>query len=163
MGRDDLIERAEIKAGMIEMGDKIAWGSDSAIIRELAAALKAAEAREAELHRALLGGEPDYSMLSHKSFLEMIKLTDDARARALGRALRAEADLAAARAELQQSRIDREQFRLALGKAKNALHAVQANIGLLPGHIAVELAPTYSIAFCAERDARSLLDGEQGK
>lgn len=36
----DLIERLNIKADVIGMGEKIAWGSDSAIMREAAHALE---------------------------------------------------------------------------------------------------------------------------
>lgn len=32
----DLVKRLRIKAGMIEMGERIAWGSDSALMREAA-------------------------------------------------------------------------------------------------------------------------------
>ena len=35
----DLAKRLRIKAGMIEMGERIAWGSDSALMREAADAL----------------------------------------------------------------------------------------------------------------------------
>ena len=33
---DDLVNRLTIKAGVIEMGEKIAWGSDTALMREAA-------------------------------------------------------------------------------------------------------------------------------
>jgi len=33
---NDLVKRLEIKAGMIEMGERIAWGSDTALMREAA-------------------------------------------------------------------------------------------------------------------------------
>jgi hypothetical protein len=36
-----LIKQLEIKAGMIEMGERIAYGSDSALMRQAAQALKA--------------------------------------------------------------------------------------------------------------------------
>lgn len=45
----ELIERARIKAGVMEMGERIQWGSDTAIMRELADALEEAERRIAEL------------------------------------------------------------------------------------------------------------------
>lgn len=38
----DLVKRLRIKAGMIEMGEMIAWGSDSALMREAADALEMA-------------------------------------------------------------------------------------------------------------------------
>lgn len=38
----DLAKRLRIKAGMIEMGEMIAWGSDSALMREAADALEMA-------------------------------------------------------------------------------------------------------------------------
>lgn len=38
----DLVKRLRIKAGMIEMGERIAWGSDSALMREAADALELA-------------------------------------------------------------------------------------------------------------------------
>lgn len=37
---DDLVKRLEIKAGVIEGGEKIAWGSDTALMREAAYCLK---------------------------------------------------------------------------------------------------------------------------
>lgn len=37
---DDLVKRLRIKAGMIELGELIAWGSDSALMREAADALE---------------------------------------------------------------------------------------------------------------------------
>lgn len=39
---NDLVKRLRIKAGMIEMGEMIAWGSDSALMREAADALELA-------------------------------------------------------------------------------------------------------------------------
>ena len=36
----DLVKRLRIKAGMIELGELIAWGSDSALMREAADALE---------------------------------------------------------------------------------------------------------------------------
>lgn len=38
----DLVGRLRIKAGMIEMGERIEWGSDTALMREAADALEAA-------------------------------------------------------------------------------------------------------------------------
>lgn len=37
----DLIARLTEKAAMIELGEKIAWGSDTAVMREAAAAIEA--------------------------------------------------------------------------------------------------------------------------
>jgi uncharacterized protein YbgA (DUF1722 family) len=36
----DLVKRLTIKAGVIEMGEKIAWGSDTALMREAAARIE---------------------------------------------------------------------------------------------------------------------------
>lgn len=36
MNNQDIVQRLEIKADCIQMGEKIAWGSDSAIMREAA-------------------------------------------------------------------------------------------------------------------------------
>lgn len=38
-----VVERLRIKADMIQMGEKIAWGSDSAIMREAAARIETLE------------------------------------------------------------------------------------------------------------------------
>lgn len=37
---NDLIKRIEIKASVMEMGEKIAWGSDTSLMREAAQELK---------------------------------------------------------------------------------------------------------------------------
>lgn len=42
----DLVKRLRIKAGMIEMGEMIAWGSDSELMREAADVLEMAEPAE---------------------------------------------------------------------------------------------------------------------
>jgi len=39
----DLATRLEIKAGMIEMGETIAWGSDTALMREAAQRIRELE------------------------------------------------------------------------------------------------------------------------
>jgi hypothetical protein len=39
----DLVERLEIKSGMMKMGEKIAWGSDTALMDEAAARITALE------------------------------------------------------------------------------------------------------------------------
>ncbi len=44
---NDIVKRLEIKAGVMEMGEKIAWGSDTALMREAAGRIKT-------LQRALL-------------------------------------------------------------------------------------------------------------
>lgn len=49
MSNKELIERARIKAGVMEMGERIQWGSDTAIMREAADALELADKRIAEL------------------------------------------------------------------------------------------------------------------
>ena len=54
---DDLVARLQAKADMIEQGEKIAWGSDSAIMREAAARIESLrEALEpfAECGRAVM-------------------------------------------------------------------------------------------------------------
>ena len=51
----ELIERARIKTGVMEMGERIQWGSDTAIMRELADALEEAERRIAELEIIVSG------------------------------------------------------------------------------------------------------------
>lgn len=40
MDMTDLVKRLRIKAGMIELGELIAWGSDSALMREAADVLE---------------------------------------------------------------------------------------------------------------------------
>ncbi len=52
MSIDKLIERLRIKAGMIEMGEKIAWGSDSALMYEAADALASTQAEILRLKAA---------------------------------------------------------------------------------------------------------------
>jgi|GEM_PF-4277520 len=49
--RDDLVKRLTIKAGVMEMGEGIAWGSDTAIMREAADRI---EELEAKLAKAML-------------------------------------------------------------------------------------------------------------
>ena len=46
---DDLVKRLTIKAGVMEMGEKIAWGSDTSLMREAADRIK-------ELERKLARG-----------------------------------------------------------------------------------------------------------
>jgi hypothetical protein len=48
MSDDDLVKRLTIKAGVMEMGEKIAWGSDTSLMREAA---KRIEELEAKLER----------------------------------------------------------------------------------------------------------------
>ena len=45
--RDDLIDRLEVKANMIALGERIEWGSDTEIMLEAAAALRALKVGEA--------------------------------------------------------------------------------------------------------------------
>lgn len=45
MSDDDLLRRLDIKAAMMEMGEKIAWGSDTALMREAAARIRELQAR----------------------------------------------------------------------------------------------------------------------
>lgn len=49
---NDLAKRLEIKASMIELCEQIAWGSDSAIMREAAAELRRMSAELAALRTA---------------------------------------------------------------------------------------------------------------
>ena len=46
--RDDLVKRLTIKAGVMEMGEGIAWGSDTALMREAAAHIEKLEAKLAK-------------------------------------------------------------------------------------------------------------------
>lgn len=48
-----LVERLRVKAGVIEMGERIAWGSDSALMREAANALEHRAGEEDRLRDAL--------------------------------------------------------------------------------------------------------------
>ena len=48
---EELINNLTIKAGVMEMGEKIAWGSDTALMRQAAAALQSQAERIAELER----------------------------------------------------------------------------------------------------------------
>ena len=45
----DLAKSLEIKAGVMEMGEQIAWGSDTALMRKAAEAIRNYRARVAEL------------------------------------------------------------------------------------------------------------------
>lgn len=45
----DLVKRLDIKSGVMEMGEKIAWGSDTALMREAARKIEAMQQREARL------------------------------------------------------------------------------------------------------------------
>ena len=53
MSNAELIERLNIKAGVMENGERIAWGSDTALMREAADALELADKRIAELEAEL--------------------------------------------------------------------------------------------------------------
>lgn len=44
----DLVKRLRIKAGMIDMGERIAWGSDSALMREAADMIEQLMARDGQ-------------------------------------------------------------------------------------------------------------------
>lgn len=48
----DLVKRLNIKAGVMEMGELIAWGSDTALMREAAASIEAKDRRIDELEQA---------------------------------------------------------------------------------------------------------------
>ena len=50
---DDLKKRLTIKAGVMEMGEKIAWGSDTSLMREAAARIEELEAKLALSEGAL--------------------------------------------------------------------------------------------------------------
>ncbi len=49
----DLVKRLDIKAGVMEMGEKIAWGSDTALMREAARKIEAMHAREERIKTAI--------------------------------------------------------------------------------------------------------------
>lgn len=48
----EIVERLRVKSNMINMGEKIAWGSETALMDEAAARLEAAEAELAETRKA---------------------------------------------------------------------------------------------------------------
>ncbi len=48
---EELINNLTIKAGVMEMGEKIAWGSDTALMRQAAATLQSQAERIAKLER----------------------------------------------------------------------------------------------------------------
>ena len=48
---EELINNLTIKAGVMEMGEKIAWGSDTALMRQAAATLQSQAERMAVLER----------------------------------------------------------------------------------------------------------------
>ena len=49
----DLVKRLDIKAGVMEMGEKIAWGSDTALMREAARKIEAMQSREERIKAAI--------------------------------------------------------------------------------------------------------------
>jgi len=68
--KSHLVERLRIKAGMIELGEKIPYGSDSGVMREAAdeierlrEELKSLVDWEEPLHRALRLSDGDFSYL----------------------------------------------------------------------------------------------------
>jgi transposase len=50
---DDLVKRLTIKAGVMEMGEKIDWGSDTSLMREAAARIEELEQKLARAAKAL--------------------------------------------------------------------------------------------------------------
>ena len=50
---ENIIKSLVVKAGVMEMGEKIAWGSDTALMRQAAAALQTQAERIKELEAAL--------------------------------------------------------------------------------------------------------------
>ena len=66
MSNKELIERARIKAGVMEMGERIQWGSDTAIMREAADALELADKRIAELEAERPISHDDWYALCNK-------------------------------------------------------------------------------------------------
>jgi len=50
---DDLVKRLTIKAGVMEMGEKIAWGSDTSLMHEAADRIEELEAKLAKAVEAL--------------------------------------------------------------------------------------------------------------
>jgi hypothetical protein len=63
---DDLVKRLTIKAGVMEMGEKIAWGSDTSLMREAADRIEELEqmlARAVEALEKIEAGLPAGSSL----------------------------------------------------------------------------------------------------
>jgi len=52
---DDLVKRLTIKAGVMEMGEKIAWGSDTSLMREAADRIEELEEENARLRKDVSG------------------------------------------------------------------------------------------------------------
>jgi len=50
---DDIVKRLDIKAGVMEMGERIAWGSDTALMREAARCIVALEVEVAGLESVI--------------------------------------------------------------------------------------------------------------
>jgi len=50
---NDLVKRLDTKARMIEVGEKIAWGSDTALMREAARKIEEMQRREDRIIEAL--------------------------------------------------------------------------------------------------------------
>jgi ABC-type uncharacterized transport system ATPase subunit len=57
---DDLVKRLTIKAGVMEMGEKIAWGSDTSLMREAAKRIEELEAKLAKCKALMHAGLAEY-------------------------------------------------------------------------------------------------------
>ncbi len=65
---DDLIKRLTTKAQMIELGERIAWGSETSLMHEAAAALSEAHATIARLEAALRPFAQEHAWSPHSRF-----------------------------------------------------------------------------------------------
>ena len=74
---DDLVKRLTIKAGCIEMCEKIEWGSDTAIMREAADRIEEMEAK-LEKARAILDSVNECMFSAAIAEYEMTKHIDGA-------------------------------------------------------------------------------------
>lgn len=76
---DDLVKRLTIKAGCIDMGEKIAWGSDTALMREAAERIEELEAKLAKAVEALFEAlyllDPDEEDIAKETGLYRILTT----------------------------------------------------------------------------------------
>jgi len=63
----DLPNRLEIKAGMMEMGEKIAWGSDTSLMREAAVEIRCLVSENLILKEELLDFCKKYKELLNES------------------------------------------------------------------------------------------------
>jgi hypothetical protein len=78
---DDLVKRLTIKAGVMEMGEKIAWGSDTSLMREAADRIEELEAKLEKVKAAFLinmmDALPNYThAMFDKDYAKMMGETD---------------------------------------------------------------------------------------